>query len=146
MELSDIRINPNNYKRYNVINVRSFSGKEAIDVSDDIGRYFDEKLGDKIDWAGRYATWLNKLGFKHETDNGWWNVIAVTPENIGSFVRYNEEDDEGERINQEFIVAVNKLHNNVKRMRTIYSIRVRRGIHTVDELIEEINNQEKNND
>lgn len=47
---------------------------------------FLEEQTDLDDAGGEYANWLNSMGFEHQTDNGWWNEIAVNPANIFFFI------------------------------------------------------------
>ena len=96
MNLSEIRITVNNWQEYDLSSEEhrtwSLIWKHALDVQTDIHRFLDKSLnrfGNK-DWAGQYATFLNKLGIYHQTDNGWWNEAAVNHENLKAFLEFIE--------------------------------------------------------
>ncbi len=99
MELNEIRINPENFQSFDLSSESHWSGskawKDALDIQTDIHRYLDEKLADfgSKDWAGRYATFLNKLGIAHQTDNGWWDEASVMPENLTAFIDFESDDN-----------------------------------------------------
>lgn len=94
MTLQDIRINPDNHAEYdidpNITFTLSLTYKKALDANLDVHRYFDSVLpkNQKQDYGGRYATWLTENGLASESENGWWSVDAVKPENITAFVEH----------------------------------------------------------
>lgn len=94
MTLQDIRINPDNHAEYDIDPNTTFSFsltyRAALDIHLDVHRYFDAVLPEnqKYDYGGRYATWLNKNGIESQSENGWWSVDAVRPENITAFVEF----------------------------------------------------------
>ena len=94
MTLQDIRINPDNHSVYDIDPVTnscfSLAYKEALDIHLDVNSYFDAVLpeNEKYDYGGRYATWLDQNGFASNSENGWWSVEAVNPENITAFVEH----------------------------------------------------------
>lgn len=47
-----------------------------------------------FDGGGKYASWLNSLGFHHQTDEGWWNKTAVDLDNIELFVKWYKWDSD----------------------------------------------------
>jgi len=100
MNIKDIRINPENHEAYDInphgCGTRTLYDK-SMELSSDINRYLDAKLGEQHDWAGRYAQFLKKLYIQHETDNGWWSIQAVDPENLEDFVECMTDADQNAR-------------------------------------------------
>lgn len=98
MQLSEIRITVDNWRTLDLSSETHWTGsiawKNALDIQTDIHRFLDDTLaglGNK-DWAGQYATFLNKLGIEHQTKNGWWNEAAVNHENLKAFVKFIEDE------------------------------------------------------
>lgn len=116
MELSDIRVNPANHSK-NDPEYDRWSSKKYLDIHNDINKYLDEKLDSSItDWGGQYASFLQNVGIEHQSDNGWWGILAVDPENIQLFVDYNLEDETGERINEELVSEYNRTKAFYKKL------------------------------
>jgi len=46
----------------------------------------------RMDWGGKYATWLNNYGIDHQTENGWWNKHALNPDNYELFIKEQTSD------------------------------------------------------
>lgn len=112
MEITDIVVNPDNLDKYSFSTQTVRMGCIQLSASmldrkgfDDcltahmtLNTYLDSQLGDG-DWGGKYANWLNEMGFEHQTDDGWWNLIAVTPENIQAFIRFWDCEDYQDQVN-----------------------------------------------
>lgn len=106
MEITDIAVNPDNYSDYNLstqsvnlgcatvgawlLNGRALDA--CLDAHMTLNTYIEEKTHHQ-DAGGKYANWLNSMGFEHQSDEGWWSIIAVSPESIESFVKYSNDDD-----------------------------------------------------
>lgn len=103
MELSDIKVNPNNIKDYQLNAGSTDFGGASIsnwilnrkDLDDCLAAHMtlNSYLIDKVgDCGGGYASWLNSMGIEHQSDEGWWNEAAVTPENIQAFIKTYEDE------------------------------------------------------
>lgn len=113
MEITDIVVNPDNFSDFDLstesvslgcasVSAWMVNGREldaCLDAHMTLNSYLSEKTGGD-DAGGKYANWLNSMGFEHQSDNGWWNIIAVTPENIQSFIKTYEDEEFDEKINQ----------------------------------------------
>lgn len=111
MEITEIAVNPNNLHRFNLptgmvdlgcasISAWALNGKEldsCLEAHMTLNSYVEEQTG-VDDAGGKYANWLNSMGFEHQSDEGWWNEIAVTPENIQAFVATYKDIAFDERI------------------------------------------------
>jgi hypothetical protein len=72
-----------------------YAWKECMEANNSINSYLEEKLGKRFDYGGRYATRLNNFGISHQTDNGWWSLAAVDPDNLEAFIKdYTDETGE----------------------------------------------------
>ena len=90
-------INKNNHKKYDqVTQPWDILWDDAYKAMMDLNSLLEDELGNTIDWGGRYAKWLNELGFEHQTENGWWNLIAIDPDNIQAFIDAMKDDTDGE--------------------------------------------------
>lgn len=112
MEITDIAVNPDNISDFDLstssvdlgcarVGAWLLNGKaldSCLDAHMTLNSYLSEKTGGD-DAGGKYANWLNSMGFYHQSDNGWWNEIAVTPENILSFVKTYEDEKFDELVN-----------------------------------------------
>jgi len=89
-------INPENHAHFTrATETYEWAWKECMDANNSIHNYLDEKLGSRrLDWAGRYASFLNNWGISHQTDNGWWSKAAVNLQNLEAFIRYEDPKDE----------------------------------------------------
>lgn len=89
--MRELFLTPENVLKYQEENVWSARGKECIELHLDLNTLLDEELGDRHDWGGRYASWLNMIGLDHQTDQGYWNQTAIDKDNIELFVRFYKE-------------------------------------------------------
>lgn len=107
IKISDLTLNPGNVREYNP---EHWSDGNAMDVHTEINEFLDQFVpGD--DMGGRYATFLNRLGFDHQTDNGWWNHYAVERKNLISFLKcfFNDEHHDKVKRVQELIKQQKQL-------------------------------------
>lgn len=107
MEITDIAVNPTTLEQHSMstqmadlgfaqVSCRILAAKrfdECLEAHMTLNTYLDDQLGGSEDWGSKYANWLNSMGFEHQTDDGWWNLIAVTPENIQAFIKFWDDDE-----------------------------------------------------
>lgn len=100
--------------------------KKVLKAHLSINEYLDDQLAGNLDWAGRYATWLNFFGIHHETKNGWWSKRAVMPENIDLFIEENksESDEFHEKIGRaiDTIAKVKRAGKFVSQKETVREV------------------------
>lgn len=72
---------------------KKYGFNDIIAINCEINDYFDNQLGKRLDWGGRYATWLEENGFDSNSDNGWWSKEAVNPFMIKAFVKEMKEGE-----------------------------------------------------
>ncbi|MED9089947.1 hypothetical protein RCM64_05040 [Escherichia marmotae] len=106
MKITDILVNPDNYDQFNIstksvdlgcatVSAWLLNGKQ-LDKCLDAHMTVNSFLAEKTHWqdaGGKYAEWLESMGFEYQSDEGWWSIIAVTPETIECFVKYSNDDD-----------------------------------------------------
>ncbi len=134
MELSDIRITKKNHRQHNIECgggdfYKGSPASVALELNNDINKYFDEVFNSSsVDWGGKYATWLNNLGIPNETDNGWWSLAAIAPENIQAFIRdYTDETDE-------YTERIENVMKAIRLMKKTHNVTAK--INIVDKLLE----------
>ena len=84
MKITDIIVNPDNCDQYDCNDYRN---KEMLNIHYQLNEFLDQ-FSIRTDMGGLYATFLNKLGFDYQTENGWWSKIAVDRRNIVSFLKW----------------------------------------------------------
>jgi hypothetical protein len=91
---------------------------ECLKANLSLNNYLDHKLWGNNDWGGQYATFLNDLGYGHQTENGWWSRVAVSTKMLNLFIDLmNEDGDQDGEIEPseklqayyDFISAKNKM-------------------------------------
>ena len=91
-----IAVTPDNHAAFDT---DAESGTRQFDVSttamNDLNAALSETLGEGPDWAAIYANWLEGLGIGHQSDNGWWSLAAINPDNIKCFIE-DYTDDQGD--------------------------------------------------
>jgi hypothetical protein len=100
--------------------------REALEAMGDIGRVLDENLphSNRVDWAGKYHSWLQRFGVNPETQNGWWSTAAILPDNVELFIESmkNENMDYICLLVQNHISVVGDLftlHSNTDSVKNI---------------------------
>ncbi|EFM7019353.1 hypothetical protein BAU67_001923 [Escherichia coli] len=105
MKLEDIIVTPENYDQYNLstqmVNLgcaevspwllHSKELNECLDAHMSVNRFLDKNTHWK-DAGGKYASWLESMGFDYQSDEGWWSFIAISPETLQCFVKYSNDD------------------------------------------------------
>jgi len=92
--MREIKVTKENHAEYVAIEYNEYGFQGAVDAMSDLNDALCEELGNSEDWGGRYATWLGKLGIKHETENGWWSLAAIDPDNLEAFVEAMQDETE----------------------------------------------------
>lgn len=106
MEITDIVVNADNYDQFNLstksvdfgcatVSAWMVNGREldkCLDAHMTINSYLSEKTNYQ-DAGSEYANWLNSMGFEHQSDEGWWSLLAVEQDTIESFVKYANDDN-----------------------------------------------------
>jgi hypothetical protein len=78
MQLTDIRITPENWERYDSAERNTLEWDKALDVFTDINRWLDANMtSSRMDWAGRYVSFLDGLGIEANSENGWYSLAAA---------------------------------------------------------------------
>jgi hypothetical protein len=109
MEISDIRINPDNHKDYNP-EYNSWGYQKTLDIHTDINRFLDSQFpGLNVDFGGNYASFLDNVGIDSNSENGWWSIYAVDPDNIEYFVKTWKD----ENANDEYVEA-KRIYDKMK--------------------------------
>lgn len=135
MELSEIRSTEKNHKQHDIKcdGLDFYKGSPAsiaLDMNEDISRYFQSACGPTHthDWGADYAGWLKRLGFIHESANGWWSLAAINHANLTAFVK--DYTDETGEYSDKIANIVRTLHK-IKKTHQVKTI-----CKTVDELLE----------
>lgn len=126
-------ITPENHAHFTRADYNDWGGKECMNANNSINTYLEEKLGKRFDYGGKYATWLNNFGISHQTDNGWWSLAAVDPDNLEAFIK-DYTDEMGE-----FNDKVSDIQLAVMKLKKIGNFEAR--YNKVYKLIEEFNKQ-----
>jgi len=99
-----VLVTPENHAEYDAIGPDdrfSMQFREALDAMFSLNKHLDDRLAQFTkaprDWGGGYATWLESFGIAHETENGWWSLAAIDPDNIDAFVEMREDAVWGHR-------------------------------------------------
>jgi hypothetical protein len=93
MEWKDIIVTVENHKEYNP-EYQEWNKEKALHAHTSLNEFLDYKLGSrKLDWGGRYASFLDKMGIDSNSENGWWSINAVRHENIKAFLDYETNDE-----------------------------------------------------
>ena len=102
MEITDIKVNPDNYKEYDQpFPTWSSPWQERIDMSFSLNEYLDTRCPNpNSDNGGEYAYLLDSIGIHSNSDNGWWSMEAVMPENIEYFISILTNDEVFARFNK----------------------------------------------
>lgn len=109
MELTEIAVNADNYDEFNLptgsvdlgcatVSAWILNGKaldKCLDAHMTLNSFLDANTHFP-DAGGKYADWLNSMGFNHQSDEGWWSLIAVDHGSLEAFVKYaNDEEYKG---------------------------------------------------
>ena len=130
-ELKEIFLNVNNVKEYQEENVHSYQGGICLGKHMELNSALCECLGDRYDWGGRYASWLNNISVEHQTDTGWWNETAVCRDNLLAFIEYQTCDDEGNDMLDEY----NTLKALISGLSPMISVKMKTEYVSVREMI-----------
>lgn len=128
MEITDIVVNADNYDQFNLstksvdfgcatVSAWMVNGREldkCLDAHMTLNSYLEEKTPYQ-DAGSKYANWLNSMGFEHQSDEGWWSLLAVEQETIECFVKYANDDD--------YKVLVDSAIERYKRKRFAHEIK-----------------------
>jgi len=123
MEITDIAVNPQNLSEWSFstepvdLGIATFSARllkpqaynDCLTAHLTLNNFLDDQLGGTEDWGSKYANWLNSMGFDHQSDDGWWNLIAVTPGNIRAFIKFWDDDEY-----QAVVLAATERYNRKK--------------------------------
>lgn len=120
-------INQQNHAEFTKANETwEYGWKKCMEANNSINSYLEEKLGGRFDYGGRYATWLNNFGISHQTDNGWWSLAAVDPDNLEAFIKdYTDEMGEfNDKVSdiQLAVMRLNKVGRFESRWNKVYKI------------------------
>jgi hypothetical protein len=99
MVMRKLKITRHNHNEYDSItDTIDYRWDDALAAMMDVNDVLDEELSSyhSQDWGGRYASFLNSIGIDHTTDNGWWNLTSINPENIQLFIDFTVNDMEAE--------------------------------------------------
>lgn len=107
-ELKEIFLNRSNVDQWQEEDVHSFDGRECLKKHLELNEALCDALGNKNDWGGRYAGWLNNIGIEHQTDEGWWNETSVCRDNLLCFVEFYSIDEEND-----MSIAYNKRKESI---------------------------------
>jgi len=85
---------------------RGWSFDKCLELHMEINSYINHLCdNDNFDGGGEYALWLNRLGFSHQTDEGWWNKTAVDLKNMELFSEWYKWDPDVPNNKMEVIKA-----------------------------------------
>lgn len=102
----------------NQVDCRSWESDKCLRLHMEINDYIEFLCdNNSFDGGGRYASWLNNLGFQHQTDNGWWNETAVDLDNINLFAEWYKWDGDLRNEKLESIRSRIDLIKNAKAMK-----------------------------
>lgn len=95
MKLEEIRINPSNHAQYDYpfYDYSRASREKVLDFCNDIPDFIKQEVGIDADWGAEYANFLQGIGIQHQTENGWWSLAAVDPDNITYFIKVQQAFD-----------------------------------------------------
>jgi hypothetical protein len=89
--MREIKITKHNHADMDAIdNKRNLRWNETLTAMSDVNAMLAEELGGNIDWGGKYASWMDSLGIGSTTENGWWSLAAIDPDNIQLFIDSNK--------------------------------------------------------
>lgn len=111
-------LTPDNVLDYQEENIYSYRGRKHLDLHTAVNTYIESLHPNKhIDGGGRYAVWLNKLGFNHQTDVGWWNQTAVDLDNIHLFIEWElwDNGDNPEQNNEKML----RIKSRIERLQNL---------------------------
>ena len=111
-------LTPDNVLDYQEENVHSMLGQKHLELHMQINSYIESlHPSNRVDGGGRYASWLNNLGFEHQTDEGWWNQTAVDLDNIDLFIEWEQWDNANDptQDNEKML----KIKNRIERLQNL---------------------------
>ena len=92
--MRELKVTEHNHAEMDAVVDRGWRWDEVLSAMLDLNNVLDEELGGNTDWGGKYASWMDSFGIDSNTENGWWSLAAIDPDNLQAFIDVHADDSD----------------------------------------------------